>query len=194
MNPRTLLLLLAPLLLLRGNACAATDEATKQLKSWVDEVVAVAENSPSTSSLAAGVRPILLNCISFDSMTRHAVGPGWRQFSTDQQKEAVRLFSTLIIRTYTGKFTPGMVPVITFKPASSPSPGRVESPTTLLYKGGHYDVTYRQEEAEGWRITDVVIEGVSMIANYRTQFDAQFKDGGAVGVINALTRSVNSPQ
>jgi phospholipid transport system substrate-binding protein len=53
-------------------------------------------------------------------------------------------------------------------------------------------VIYRQEEAEGWRITDVLIEGVSMVANYRSQFDAEFKSGGANSVINALKTSVAS--
>jgi len=49
------------------------------------------------------------------------------------------------------------------------------------------------EAAEGWRITDIVIEGVSLIANYRSQFDAQFKKGGAPAVISALSQSV-TPQ
>jgi phospholipid transport system substrate-binding protein len=68
----------------------------------------------------------------------------------------------------------------------------VEVPTTTLYKGSRYEVIYRQEAAEKWRITDVVIEGVSMVANYRTQFDAEFKSGGANAVINALKKSVAS--
>jgi phospholipid transport system substrate-binding protein len=53
---------------------------------------------------------------------------------------------------------------------------------------------YRLEESEGWKITDVVIEGVSMIANYRTQFDAEFTQGGANAVIKALNRSLSSSQ
>jgi phospholipid transport system substrate-binding protein len=191
---RPLLLLLTPLLLLQGTALASTEAAEKRLHSAVDEVLAVADHAPNNSSLATSLRPILLNYISFDAMTRRAVGPGWRQFTPDQQKKAVQLFATLIIRTYSAKFTPGEHPVIKFKAATSPAPGRVEVPTTLLYQGSHYEVVYRLEEAEGWRITDVVIEGVSLIANYRTQFDAQFKKGGADAVISALTQSVNAPQ
>jgi len=67
-------------------------------------------------------------------------------------------------------------------------------PTSMLYQGGRYSVTYRMEQAGGWRIVDVVIEGVSMIANYRTQLDAQFKKGGANAVISSLSQSASRPQ
>lgn len=194
MSLRAFLLLLAPLLLLQGTALASTEAAEKSLHSAVDEVLNVADHATSNSALATSLRPILLKRISFDAMTRRAIGPGWRQFTPDQQKKAVDFFATLIIRTYSAKFTPGEHPVIKFKPGIATAPGRVEVPTTLLYQGSHYEVVYRLEEAEGWRITDVVIEGVSLIANYRTQFDAQYKKGGADAVISALTQSVNAPQ
>ena len=192
MNPRFLLLLLASLILFHRTASASTDEAEKRLHTAVDAVVVAADHASGSSALVTGLRPILENYISFDVMTRRAIGPGWRQFTPDQQKEAIRLFTTLIIRTYSNKLTPGEHPVIKFKAASTPAPGRVEVPTTLQYEGSHYEVTYRMEEADGWRITDVVIEGVSLIANYRTQFDAEFKEGGVNAVMNALTRSVAS--
>lgn len=192
MNPRSLLLLILPFLLIQGTLRASTEEAEKRLKASVDKVVAVAKSAPDRKALIAGVKPVLENILSFDAMTRRAVGPGWRQFTPEQQKEAIRLFTTLILRTYTAKFTPGELPAVEYKTASSPAPNRVEIPTTSLYKGSRYDVIYRLEETDGapWRITDVVIEGVSMVANYRTQFDSQFKQGGADAVIAALNRSL----
>ena len=192
MNPRSLLLLILPFLLIQGTVRASTEEAENRLKASVDKVVAVAKSAPDRKALIVGVKPVLENILSFDAMTRRAVGPGWRQFTPEQQKEAIRLFTTLILRTYTAKFTPGELPAVEYKTASSPAPNRVEIPTTSLYKGSRYDVIYRLEETDGapWRITDVVIEGVSMVANYRTQFDSQFKQGGADAVIAALNRSV----
>jgi phospholipid transport system substrate-binding protein len=173
---------------------ASTEQAETRLKSTVNQVVTIAEHASDRLALAKGVKPTLESILSFETMTRRAVGPGWKQFTPDQQKEATELFTTLIIRTYTAKFTPGELPKITYKTASEPAPGRVEIPTTLVYNGSHYDVIYRMEETSGWRITDVIIEGVSMIANYRTQFDAEFTRGGAEAVIKALQRSVSNPQ
>jgi phospholipid transport system substrate-binding protein len=185
---------LAFLILLSGMAFASTDEAEMRLQSAINEVLKIANRSPNNSVLAESLQPVLLKYMSFDVMTRRAIGPGWRQFSPDQQRKATQLFTTLIIRKYSSKFTLGEHPVVKFKTASTPAPGRVEVPTTLLYQGNQYSVIYRLEEAEGWRITDVVVEGVSFVANYRAQFDAQFKRGGSDAVIDALSESVVRPQ
>ena len=155
MNLRTTFFLLAFVTLLHGTALASTADAEQRLKTAVNEVLAVADHASNSTALATSLRPILEKYLSFDAMTRRAIGPGWRQFPPDQQKKAIGLFTTLIIRTYSSKFTPGEHAVINFKAGTSPAPGRVEVPTTLLYEGSHYEVVYRLEEAEGWKITDV---------------------------------------
>jgi len=193
---KTLRLLLSLVILLPFvKAVASTADAENFLKKSVGEVVDVAKKSNNTETLAAGVRPILLKTISFDAMTRRAVGPGWRQFSEPEKKEAIALFTTLIIRTYSSKFTPGELPDVVYKAATETAPGRVEVSSTTLYKGSRYEVVYRleQPEGKGWRVTDVVIEGVSMIANYRGQFDAQFVSGGAAAVLGSLKKSATAP-
>lgn len=177
-----------------GNAFASTAEAENFLKKSVGEVVEAAKNATDAPALASAVRPILLKTISFDAMTRRAIGPGWRQFTDAEQKDAIGFFTTLIIRTYSAKFTPGELPDVLYKAATETAPGRVEVATTTLYKGSRYEVVYRleQPEGKGWRVTDVVIEGVSMIANYRGQLDAQYKSGGAGAVLGSLQKSINS--
>ena len=189
MNLRTLAPAIA--LLLTGSLFASNDAAESRLHGAVDQVVAITKKSPDRSSLIASVKPVLENILNFETMTRRAIGPGWRQFTPEQQKDAVRLFTTLILRTYTAKFTPGESPAVEFKGTVSPSPGRDEISTTSLYRGNRYDVIYRMEEQSGrWTITDVVIEGVSLVANYRSQFEETFSQGGPSGVLKALERSV----
>ena len=169
-------------------------EAQTRLKSAVTEVLAVADRTGNRSALPDSLRPVLQKHISFETMTKRSVGPGWKQFTPEQQQQATQLFSTLIIRSYSSKFTPGEHPAITYQSAVEPAAGRVDVPTSMVYKGSHYSVIYRMEQVQGWRITDVVIEGVSLIANYRSQLDAQFKKGGANAVISSLTQSVSRPQ
>ncbi|MCX6961885.1 MAG: ABC transporter substrate-binding protein [Verrucomicrobia bacterium] len=193
MKTRAVLIALTLLAAIPNAFATSTADAEAFLKKSVNDVVSIAKSSPDSTALADSLRPLLQKIISFDAMTRRAVGPGWRQFTSEQQKEAIRLFSTLIIRTYSGKFTPGELPEITYKAATSPTLERVEVSTMTLYKGSKYNVIYRLEEIDGWRITDVVIEGVSMVANYRTQFDAEFKQGGADAVLGALKKSVSAP-
>ncbi len=184
-------LLILSLLLFSSALQAAPAQALARLQTAVNEVLAVADRSKSAAAFAQSARPVLERHISFETMTRRAVGPGWRSFTPAQQQQATQLFTTLIIRTYTSKFTPGEHPAITYQNAVSPASGRVDVPTNMVYRGSRYNVTYRMEEEAGLRITDVTIEGVSLIANYRSQLDAQFKKGGAAAVISSLTQSVS---
>lgn len=189
--PRTSILLACVFPLMTGIAPASNEAAENRLKASVDQVVTIAQNSKNRDALIGAVKPVLEKILNFEVMTRRSIGPGWKQLSPDQQQQAVKLFTTLMLRTYTAKFTPGELPAVEYKPSGSTAPGRVEIPTTSLYKGSRYDVIYRMEDQNGtWSITDVVIEGVSLVANYRTQFDSEFKHGGADGVLKALQRSV----
>lgn len=187
-----LLLTLAVLGLLNVRAVAQTP-AEDRLHKTVDQTIAVAESVSSNAALIEKVRPILEKGMSFPAMTRRAIGPGWRQFNPEQQKKAIALFTDLIIRRYAGRFTIGEHPQVTYKAATTPAPGRIEVPTLLLYKGSRYEVIYRLEQSEDWRITDVVVEGVSFIGNYRSQFDAQFQKGGPTAVLNGLTNALENP-
>ncbi|MBN8709940.1 MAG: hypothetical protein BGO12_21700 [Verrucomicrobia bacterium 61-8] len=171
----------------------AQSVAEQKVRSTNDELIAIAEKVPNNEVLMQKVRPVLEKNMSFAAMTRRAIGPGWRTFTPDQQKKAISLFTDLIIRRYAGRYTIGERPEVTYKAATTPAPGRAEVPTLVLYKGSKYEVIYRLEQSEDWRITDVVVEGVSFVGNYRSQFDAQFQKGGATAVLAALTNAVNNP-
>jgi phospholipid transport system substrate-binding protein len=173
---------------------ASPEEAQARLKSAVNEVLAVADHVANRATMAESLRPTLQKHVSFETMTRRAVGLGWKTFTSAQQKQATQLFTTLIIRSYSSKFTPGEHPVINYQKAQSLATGRVDVPTSMVYKGSHYSVTYRMEQVSGWRIADVVIEGVSLVANYRSQLDARYKKGGAEAVLGSLSQSVSRPQ
>jgi phospholipid transport system substrate-binding protein len=169
---------------------ASNEDAETTLRAAVDQVLTVAQKAKSGSSMADQITPVLLRYVCFESMTRRAVGPGWRQFTPDQKAEATKLFTKLIIRSYSEKFTPGEQPDTKFLKSSSPGAGKVEIPTITVYKGSRYNVTYRMEDRGKWMVTDILAEGVSLVANYRAQFDALVKKGGAVAVIASLKQSV----
>jgi len=190
-TPRLFLLLTA--LAALAVPAMAQSVAEQKVRSNNDELIDIAEKVPNNEVLMQKVRPVLEKNMSFPAMTRRAIGPGWRTFTPDQQKKAISLFTDLIIRRYAGRYTIGERPEVTYKPAATPAPGRAEVPTVVLYKGSKYEVIYRLEQSEDWRITDVVVEGVSFVGNYRSQFDAQFQKGGANAVLAALTNAVNNP-
>ncbi|CAM2942136.1 ABC transporter substrate-binding protein [Rariglobus hedericola] len=175
---------------------ARAAEAAEMLNTAVDEVMAIAyDKQASAAPLAERVRPVLEKYFNFETITRRAIGPGWRQFSAEQKTTATHLFTDLVIRTYANRFEAGERPGITYSKAIVPDPARPalrELPTTIDYAGKKYAVTYRVEQAgDSWRIYDVIIEGVSMIANWRSQLDPIFQKGGAAAVITALEKNLS---
>jgi phospholipid transport system substrate-binding protein len=190
---RKLLLTILLTGLLPSLANAANDTAENRLKASVNEVVSIVKGAKTREGLITDIKPPLEKILNFGVMTRRSIGPSWKQLTPDQQQEAIKLFTVLILRTYTAKFTPGEFPLVEFKPSISTAPGRVEVHTTAMYRGSRYEATYRLEDQGGnWTITDVVIEGVSLVADYRTQFDSEFKRGGVDGLLSAMRRSVAS--
>ncbi len=180
-------------------AAPATVDAAKSvdpvqmLRAAVDEVLAIAyAGQPSADALAPRLRPVLEKYFNFDLLTRSAVGPSWSGFSPEQQKRATVLFAEVVIRTYAQKFEPGDRPKISYSKSVELNATSRELPTTITYAGKTYAVSYRVRQfPEGWRIYDVNIEGVSMVSNYRAQFDpiAQKKDGPAA-LIAALEKNI----
>ncbi|MFA6961279.1 MAG: ABC transporter substrate-binding protein [Opitutaceae bacterium] len=180
---------------LRGTEPAVT--APVMLRTAIDEVLAIAYDEKAvTIPLAQRVRPTLEKYFSFDSITRRAIGPGWRQFTPEQQARTTVLFSNLVIRTYADRFEIGDRPGITYADAITPDPKRPnlrELPTTIDYAGKKYSVVYRVEQlGESWRVYDVIIEGVSMIANWRSQLDPIYQRGGAAAVIQSLEQNLSN--
>jgi len=174
------------------NDVHAADSAEDALRKAVDDVLAITQNSQGGRGMAKELQPVLEKHVCFESMTRRAIGPGWRQMTPEQQKEATRLFTKLVIRSYSEKFTPGQQPAIDYLKGKSPAPDKAEIPTSVIYKGSRYTVTYRLENRGQWRVTDILAEGVSLVANYRAQFDPLVKKSGPEAVINSLKQSVGS--
>ncbi len=170
-------------------------DASEMLRTAVDEVMAIAYDTQSSTPLSERVRPALEKYFGFESVTRRAVGPGWRQFTPEQRKRTTELFSDLVIRTYSNRFEPGDRPGISYSKAIIPDPARPnlrELPTTIDYAGKQYAVSYRVEHVKGtWLIYDVIIEGVSMISNWRSQLDPIYQRGGAAAVIAALEKNLS---
>ena len=173
-----------------GSPARAAGDAESTLREGMREVVAVTEGAKGGRPMADRLQPILEKRVCFESMTRRAIGPGWRQFTPAQQEEATKLFTKLIIRSYSSKFTPGQRPEVNYLKGTSPAPGKMEIPTTMLYRGSRYSIVYRMENRGRWLVTDILAEGVSLVANYRAQFDGLYKKGGATAVLDSLRQSV----
>lgn len=180
----------------RLSNAASVDDPVAMLRSSTDEVLSVAYSGHGNENLVARVRPLLDKTFAFDLVTRQAMGPGWRQFSATDQKRVTELFSELLIRTYSSRVVGTQRPKITYGSPVELAPDRREIPTrvTTASSDEPFAVVYRLIKLpSGWRIYDVLIEGVSFVANYRAQFDGIIQNGGASAVIRTLETKLASP-
>jgi phospholipid transport system substrate-binding protein len=175
---------------------ASVDDPAIMLHNSVDEVLSIAYSGRGNENIAARVRPVLEKSFAFDLVTRQAMGPGWRQFSATDQKRVTDLFEELVIRTYSARVVGTQRPKIVYATPIDIAPDRREIPTrvTAASSSEPIAVVYRLIKLPaGWRIYDVLIEGVSFVANYRGQFDEIIQKGGAPAVIRTLETKLAAP-
>lgn len=170
---------------------AATDDAKAALAAGIDEVAAAIRDRPKQDDLIALLDTLVDKHFAFATTTRLAVGPAWRDFTPEEQARATELFSRLVIRTYADRVAGDARPVIVYGQPVELKAGRIEVPTTTTTAGQTYAVAYRLEQERAssparWRVYDVVAEGVSLISNYRSQFDPIVKKSGAAGLLATL--------
>jgi len=194
---RSALALTALLAALTAHA-APVDEASAALGNGIDEVSAALRERPKQDDLIAQLDTLVEKHFAFTTTTRLAVGPAWRDFTPEQRTKVEHLFSKLVIRTYADRIAGDAAPDITYGAPTELKAGRVEVPTVIRIADTTYSIVYRLELATGsaparWRVYDVVAEGVSLIANYRGQFEPILRKSGPDGLIDTLTAKVAQP-
>jgi phospholipid transport system substrate-binding protein len=133
--------------------------------------------------------------IDFEEATRLAVGRAWSQASPEQRKQLVSEFRRMLVRIYSNAIEPYQGQTIKVAPVRmKPGDTEVTVHNTFVRSGGKaipFDYSMRKTE-QGWKIYDIVVEGVSLVLTYRSEFDAVVRQNGIDGLIKALA-SKNSP-
>jgi phospholipid transport system substrate-binding protein len=107
----------------------------------------------------------------FVELSKRTLGLSWNNFTPEQRKEFVQLFQEILKDAYVEKITSYDNEQVNFTKEVPLSENTVEVDSVVIWKGGQVPINYRVIKKEsGWKVYDVVIEGVSLISNYRTQF------------------------
>ena len=105
------------------------------------------------------------------ALSRLTLGKSWKQFSREQQKEFVSLYRTILEKAYMDKILSYTDEKVTFDKELMLSEKKAEVQTKIITKSVEIPIFYRVYLKDGeWRVYDVIIEGISLIKNYRTQF------------------------
>lgn len=131
----------------------------------------------------------ILPYFNFQRMTQLAVGRAWRE-ATDAQKTALtNEFRRLLVRTYSASLSQFKNQTIDVRPLKAAAADtEVVVKTAVNQPGGQpIPIDYSMEKTkEGWKVYDVLIDGVSLVTNYRSSFATEIKNGGIDGLAKSL--------
>jgi|UniRef100_B8DNX9 phospholipid transport system substrate-binding protein len=180
-----------------GPALAAADSAgaaREALKTSVDRILDIVKQPGYTDPAQ---RPVLMDKVEneirhifdFREFSARTVGMNWPSFTPDQQDRFAEAFASLLRATYLEKFDGYTGQQVLFTGELVSGKGdKVEVQTTVVIKDKQVPVAYRmlQNRQQNWVVYDVIIEGVSMVKNYRTQFQDLLEKGTADQLIERV--------
>ena len=183
----TLSLVLIPVLPL-----LAADDPTQELRSRVDRAVQVladpALKGPSAAAeRRARVRKIADEVFDYGEMSKRAVGVHWQQMSPADRERFSRLFSDLLDRAYFEKIDSYNGEKVQYLNAKVEGDQATVPTRVVTDKGTEIPVDYRMvRQADRWVVYDVTIEGVSLVSNYRSQFDRIIRTGSVAELMKRM--------
>jgi phospholipid transport system substrate-binding protein len=156
---------------------------TDQLKAPVDEVIRILRdpNLKSDSMVAerrAAIRKKAESIFDFQETAKRALGRHWQSLSAGEQGEFVLLFTDLLERAYLVKIERYSGEPIVYTGDSIEGELATVKTKFITKQGTEMPIEYRLlRHGDRWLVYDVFVEGVSLIANYRTQFDRIMRTG-----------------
>jgi phospholipid transport system substrate-binding protein len=164
------------------------------VKRVATDVIATIKSDPAIQAgNEARIRDVLeaklLPNFDFARMTALAMGKNWRSATPEQQKRVTDEFRALLVRTYSSALNNYRNETIEYKPLRMNAGDTEVTVRTLVLRpsGAPVQIDYSLEKkADGWKCYDVIVGGVSLVTNYRDEFNDQVKNGGVDGLIKTL--------
>ncbi|MBI2358748.1 MAG: ABC transporter substrate-binding protein [Deltaproteobacteria bacterium] len=174
---KTILTFLSLLLVLISACPSSAGVATDQIRATVDKALTVLKDpglksEPRIQERRDKLRQILYARFDFAEMAKRSLGSHWRRRTPKEQEEFVQLFTGLLEQAYIDRIE--SYNEETFQYAREILDGNfaeVES-RILTRKGEEFTILYKTHLAKGeWKVYDVVIENISLVNNFRSQFN-----------------------
>ena len=187
------LLGLACILILSLIICASNHRAQAQdergpadiVRVYYDKVLqALDQDKVNQEKLRLRLQELAGQVFNYDIMARMSLGKEWRNLNSDQQQRFVRLFTELLERTYFRKIQKHLDTATSYTDEDMQvtdeiifSARKAEVKSEIAYEDTKVPVDYRFVKLDGaWKIYDVLVEKVSLVQNYRTQFTDILRD------------------
>jgi phospholipid transport system substrate-binding protein len=132
----------------------------------------------------------------FPRMTALAMGRNWKNATPEQQQQLTDQFRTLLVRTYSGALANYRENTMDYKPLRVNAGDSEVTVRTEVRRSGQapIQIDYSMEKTpDGWKAYDVIVAGVSLVTNYRDEFNDTVKSSGIDGLITALNKKNAAP-
>ncbi len=195
LNQTLALLALISLLTLASPAAAA--EPQQVVKDVIDQVLAVLNNPAYAGPAHEQERRRLAKQLvdrhfDYREMAKRSLGAAWNNLSNAQRDDFVSLFGELLEYSYASKIERFAQHLRIDYPGQSLEGGYAEVHTVVVRANDRITIVYRLTNASGdWMVYDVVIDGVSLVSNYRFQFAQVIHQSSYNGLVNRLRNRVN---
>jgi phospholipid transport system substrate-binding protein len=184
----------AALMLTLGSAFAADPGPDVLVRQTIDQVTAVISRDPdiqagNRAKINALVDNKVLPYFDFTRMTQLALGKNWRNATPAQREALVSEFRALLVRTYALSLSQYRGEKIAVEPLLlAPDADSVTVKTRIQQAGAPVAIDYSMRKTDqGWKVYDVVVEGVSLVTNYRNTFNDQIQQHGIDGLVKVLS-------
>ncbi|MGB7629642.1 MAG: ABC transporter substrate-binding protein [Candidatus Deferrimicrobium sp.] len=155
---------------------ASAGDPTDQIRGAIDRGIAILKRpdlkaKEKREERREALRKELFPSFNFEEMAKRSLGIHWKDRTSQEREEFTRLFRTLLENAYAGKIEGYKGEKILYRKESVDLPYAEVDTVIVMLQGDEIPVDYRVlKDGARWRIYDIVIEGVSLVNNYRSQF------------------------
>ncbi len=191
---KRLVVALSLLLLVLGAAPVQAATPLETVRTEVNKVLEVLRNkSLKEEAKREKLRGLYAEMFDQEELSRWCLGRNWNKLSETQRKEFLPLFQQVLEKTYGDRILAYSDEKILFDREVPISKGRVEVQTRVITtKSKEVPFNYRvfQEKSGTWKVYDVVVENVSLVMNYRSQFNEILSKGTPDDLLEILRKKV----
>ncbi len=137
------------------------------------------------------IRQISDALFDFYALSRRTLGPNWKKFSPDQRQEFIRLYRKLLESIYMDRLLQYQDEKVKFVKEISLSDTRAEVHSAIVSASGDIPIHYKMYRKDGvWKTYDLIVENVSLVGNYRTQFNSMLSKNSPEKVLDVIREKV----
>ncbi len=143
------------------------------IKNTIDQVIQVNKRLSGEDNLdqrRKELRAVIAPYFDFDEMAKRSLGAHWESINDLERREFIDVFSELLARTYLSRIDQVTTEIVEYE-GERITPPKASVKTNINHKGDSFPIEYKFIDTDSsWKVYDVVIENIGLVANYRNEF------------------------